>query len=114
MGGARGRVARTHWTLPPSPALSTRPPSSHRPPQLTVIPDGVPVLSIEASHVHGWEKYAHASIGMTYFGQSAPGPDVYKALGITADAVKAKGTAMIAYFAGKVVPPVFLNMPTFA
>lgn len=40
----------------------------------TVIPDGIPVLSIEASHVHGWEKYAHASIGMTYFGKSAPGP----------------------------------------
>ena len=34
----------------------------------------MPVLSIEASHVHGWEKYAHASIGMTYFGKSAPGP----------------------------------------
>lgn len=42
--------------------------------QLSVIPDGIPVLSIEAAHVHGWEKYAHASIGMTYFGKSAPGP----------------------------------------
>ena len=81
--------------------------------QLSVIPDGVPVLSIEASHVHGWEKFAHASIGMTYFGKSAPGPDVYKALGITAQAVADKGARMLAHFAGKPVPPVFFNMPAF-
>jgi transketolase len=40
----------------------------------SVLPDGVPVLSIEASAVKGWERYAHAFIGMTTFGLSAPGP----------------------------------------
>jgi transketolase len=39
-----------------------------------VLPDGVPVLSIEAAAIRGWERYAHQSIGMTTFGLSAPGP----------------------------------------
>jgi hypothetical protein len=39
---------------------------------------------------------------------------VYKALGITADAVAAKGAAMLAYYDGsRPVPPVFINLPTF-
>lgn len=39
---------------------------------------------------------------------------MYKALGITAEAVAAKGAAMLAYYDGsKPVPPVFINQPTF-
>lgn len=38
----------------------------------SVFPIGVPVISVEASAVFGWEKYAHASIGMTTFGASGP------------------------------------------
>jgi transketolase len=61
--------------------------------QLSVIPDGIPVLSIEAAHVHGWEKYAHASIGMTYFGKSAPGP-VSREAGVPRRAAARRGAHM--------------------
>jgi transketolase len=77
----------------------------------SVLPDGVPVLSIEAAAIRGWERYAHQSIGMTTFGYSAPGPEVYKKLGITADAVHAKGARMVAHYASVTVPPVPINAP---
>jgi len=37
-----------------------------------VLPIGVPTVSVEASAVFGFEKYAHASVGMTTFGASGP------------------------------------------
>jgi len=41
-----------------------------------VFPEGVPVMSIEASGNHGWTKFAHSSFGMNSFGLSAPGGKV--------------------------------------
>ncbi len=79
----------------------------------SVLPDGVPVLSVEASAVRGWERYSHASVGLTTFGVSAPGPDAYRRLGITAEAVADKGAKMIAYYGGKAVAPVPVNGPKF-
>jgi transketolase len=38
----------------------------------SVLPLHVPTVSVEASAVFGWEKYAHASVGMTTFGASGP------------------------------------------
>ena len=38
----------------------------------SVLPDGVPTLSLEALSVMGWSKYAHVPLGMTTFGTSAP------------------------------------------
>ena len=38
-----------------------------------MFPAGPVVVSMEAGSVLGWERYAHASIGMTTFGASAPG-----------------------------------------
>ena len=51
--------------------------------QLEVFPAGIPVMSIEAAGTHGWNKYAHASYGMTSFGCSAPGGKVYERFGFT-------------------------------
>lgn len=48
-----------------------------------VFPDGVPVMSIEASAVHGWTKYAHSSFGLNSYGLSAPGAKVYERFGFT-------------------------------
>jgi transketolase len=79
----------------------------------SVLPDGLPVLSVEASAVRGWERYAHAHIGMHHFGMSAPAPEIYAKLGITGDGVAAKGAKMIAYFAGKTVSTVPVNALTF-
>ncbi len=39
--------------------------------------------------------------------------DVYKKLGITADAVASKGTNMLSYFASNPVPYLPVNAPAF-
>jgi transketolase len=62
--GKRVQVA----SLPCLEAFEAQPVEYRR----AVLPDGVPVLSIEAACTRGWERYAHASIGMTTFGMSAP------------------------------------------
>ena len=41
-----------------------------------VFPEGVPVLSVEAAGIHGWRQYAHASVGLSTYGLSAPGAKV--------------------------------------
>lgn len=51
----------------------------------SVFPQGIPVLSIEAGSVLGWEKYAHGHIGMSTFGTSAPGNDVFAHFGFSID-----------------------------
>ena len=53
--------------------------------QLEVFPKDVPVMSIEASGAHGWEKYAHAVYGLHTFGSSGPGAKVYEKFGFTVD-----------------------------
>lgn len=78
----------------------------------SIIPDGVPVVSMEASAVKGWERYAHAWVGLTTFGKSGPAGDVYKALAITPEAVASKVEKVIAHF-GKAAPIVPVNGPTF-
>ncbi len=80
--------------------------------QRSLLPPGAPVVSIEASAVAGWERYAHAWVGLEGFGLSAPGADVYKALNITAEAVAAKGKALMAHY-GNAAPAVPAVAPRF-
>jgi len=56
----------------------------------SVLTPGVPVISIEALGVTGWERYAHFSIGMTSFGHSAPDKDLFNKFGFTPDKVAAR------------------------
>lgn len=48
----------------------------------SVLPPGVPVLTVEALAVRGWERYGHAWVGLTTFGHSGPylvsGPRAHK------------------------------------
>jgi len=48
----------------------------------SVLPDGVPVVSVEAGSTFGWAKYADASVGIDRFGASAPGNVVMDKLGV--------------------------------
>ena len=57
-----------------------------------VLPAGVPRVAVEASHPDGWRKYVGLdglSLGVATFGESAPGADVYRHFGLTAEAVTA-------------------------
>jgi transketolase len=53
----------------------------------SVLPSGVPTISIEAGSTMGWSRYADVNLGIDRFGASAPGDVVMEKLGITADAV---------------------------
>ena len=53
----------------------------------SVLPSGVPTITIEAGTTFGWARYGDTHIGIDRFGASAPGSIVMEKLGITADAV---------------------------
>ena len=40
--------------------------------RLSVIPDGIPVLSVEVMTTLGWEKFSHEQFGLNRFGASGP------------------------------------------
>merc|ERR1712232_351570 len=78
--------------------------------RLSVFPEGVPVLSVEASGVRGWEKYAHLSVGLTRYGASGPIKALYAKFGFTAENVTAQAKSLLAFYDGKPVPSL-INRP---
>lgn len=70
---------------------------------LSVFPDGVPVLSVETASTLGWDKFAHASIGMTTAGASAPASDLFVKFGFTTSNVAEKANRLIDFYASN--PP---------
>lgn len=57
-----------------------------------VVPQGVPVVSVEAGVTQGWRTYfgnGAVAVGLNRFGASAPGDMVMRELGITVEAVLA-------------------------
>jgi transketolase len=64
----------------------------------SVLPAGVPKVSVEAGTTLGWSRYVGtdgASVGVDRFGASAPGPVVMSELGVTSDHVVAAATALL-------------------
>jgi transketolase len=53
----------------------------------SVLPSGVPCVSLEAGITFGWSRWAQTNIGIDRFGASAPYERVLEELGITAAAV---------------------------
>lgn len=80
--------------------------------QLSVFPEGVPVMSVEASGVHGWRKYAHAPFGLESFGMSAPGNKLYEYFGFTVSNLVIRAQEVIAYY-GEAGAPSLLKYPRF-
>ena len=62
----------------------------------SVLPAGVPTVSIEAGITFGWTRWAQESIGIDRYGASAPAPRVLEELGITGAAVTAALTRQLA------------------
>jgi transketolase len=77
----------------PSTELFDAQPDQYR---SSVLPAGVPVLSIEAGVTHGWERYADASIGINRYGASAPGDEVLRRLGMTVEHVIEQSRQLLA------------------
>jgi len=61
----------------------------------SVLPAGVPALSVEAATTFGWERWSDDSIGIDRFGASAPGDDVLDKLGINVANVVVRATALL-------------------
>jgi transketolase len=61
----------------------------------SLLPAGVPVLSVEAATTFGWERVADDSIGIDRFGASAPGDVVLAKLGINLEHVLQRARALI-------------------
>lgn len=61
----------------------------------SVLPRGVPTLSVEAGTTLGWAKYADAHIGLDRFGASAPGPVLFEQFGFTVANVVAEAKKLI-------------------
>jgi transketolase len=70
----------------------------------TVLPAGVPALSVEAYVSLGWGKYSHYHCGMDRFGGSAPADVLYKEFGLTPAVVADKAEKLLAHFGGKPAP----------
>jgi transketolase len=63
--------------------------------QDSILPAGVPTLSVEAGTTFGWERYSDDSIGIDRFGASAPGELVLDELGINIDNVVVRANALL-------------------
>lgn len=66
--------------------------------QQRVLPDIVPVLAIEAAHRDYWYKYVGKTggiIGMSSFGESAPGPVLMQHFGFTVEAIVSQAQALV-------------------
>jgi transketolase len=66
--------------------------------QHAVLPDGVPVLSVEAASTFGWARWADASIGIDRFGASAPGSVVLDHLGINVDHIVQQAQVLVSEY----------------
>ncbi|CAN3364791.1 transketolase 1 [Diutina catenulata] len=69
--------------------------------RLSVLPDGVPILSVEVMSTFGWSKYSHAQFGLNRFGASGKGPEVYKKFGFTPEGVADKALKVVEFYKGK-------------
>lgn len=71
--------------------------------QLSVFPDGVPIMSVEVLSTSGWSKYAHESFGLNRFGASGKAPEVYKSFEFTPEGIATRAEKTVAFYNGKQV-----------
>lgn len=55
--------------------------------RLSVLPDGIPSMSVEVMSTMGWERYTHEQFGINRFGASGAYLDVYKKFEFTPEGV---------------------------
>lgn len=68
--------------------------------QLSVLPDGIPSLSIEVMSTMGWEKYTHEQFGLNRFGASGPYKDVYAKFEFTPEGIAKRALQTIDFWKG--------------
>ncbi|KAJ5314373.1 Prohibitin-1 [Penicillium atrosanguineum] len=68
--------------------------------RLSVLPDGIPVLSVEACSTMGWERYSHEQFGLNRFGASGPYKEVYAKFEFTPEGISKRAIATIDFYKG--------------
>lgn len=71
--------------------------------KLSVLPDRVPIMSVEVLSTAGWSKYAHQSFGLNTFGASGKAPEVFKYFDFVPEGVASRAEKTIAFYKGKEV-----------
>ncbi|PQE24497.1 transketolase protein [Rutstroemia sp. NJR-2017a WRK4] len=66
--------------------------------RLSVLPDGIPSLSVEVMSTMGWERYTHEQFGLNRFGASGAYKDVYKKFEFTPEGVSKRALATIDFW----------------
>jgi transketolase len=69
--------------------------------QLSIFPDNVPCMSIEASASHGWSKYSNVAYGLDSFGISAPGNAAQEHFGFTINNLSERSLEVIKFYQGR-------------
>ena len=87
---AAGRSVRV--VSMPSTELFAEQPTEYR---ASVLPAGIPTVSVEAGVTFGWARWADTSIGIDRFGTSAPGEQAMAGLGITPATVVAAAESLL-------------------
>ncbi|KKY32964.1 putative transketolase [Diaporthe ampelina] len=66
--------------------------------RLSVLPDGIPSLSVEVMSTMGWERYTHEQFGLNRFGASGAYLDVYKKFEFTPEGIAKRAQATIDFW----------------
>jgi transketolase len=66
--------------------------------RLSVIPDGIPALSVEVMSTLGWEKYSHEQFGLNRFGASGPYKKVYEKFEFTPEGIAKRAIATVEFY----------------
>ncbi|TQV93139.1 hypothetical protein V2A60_003547 [Cordyceps javanica] len=66
--------------------------------RLSVLPDGIPILSVEVMSTMGWERYSHEQFGLNRFGASGAYKDVYKKFEFTPEGIAKRAVATVNFW----------------
>ncbi|KAG9766427.1 transketolase, partial [Aureobasidium melanogenum] len=66
--------------------------------RLSVIPDGIPTMSVEVMSTLGWEKYSHEQFGLNRFGASGAYKDVYKKFEFTPEGIASRAKKTVDFY----------------
>ncbi|OBT61817.1 transketolase [Pseudogymnoascus sp. 23342-1-I1] len=66
--------------------------------RLSVLPDGIPSLSVEVMSTMGWERYTHEQFGLNRFGASGAYKDVYKKFEFTPEGIAKRAVATVEFW----------------
>ncbi|KAI2624095.1 transketolase [Xylaria nigripes] len=66
--------------------------------RLSVLPDGIPSMSVEVMTTMGWERYTHEQFGLNRFGASGAYKDVYKKFEFTPEGISKRAVATLNFW----------------